>query len=59
MSFDIKPGQKIGLCGEAGCGKSTAFQLIQRLYDADPSGGNVMIGEQMLHSITAACTDSL
>ena len=43
MSFEIEPGQKIGLCGSAGCGKSTAFQLIQRLYDADPSGGNVML----------------
>lgn len=43
MSFEITPGSKVGLCGEAGCGKSTVFQLLQRFYDVDPSGGTVSI----------------
>ena len=43
LSFTIEKGQKLGICGSAGCGKSTAIQLIQRLYDVDPSGGAVFV----------------
>jgi len=42
-SFSIKKGQKIGICGAAGCGKTTGFGLLQRLYDVDPSGGPILI----------------
>lgn len=32
MSFNIKPGQCIGIVGRSGSGKSTITKLIQRLY---------------------------
>ena len=35
FSIDIKPGEKIGLVGASGAGKSTFVKLIQRLYDID------------------------
>mmetsp|Transcript_148094 Transcript_148094/g.258357 ORF Transcript_148094/g.258357 Transcript_148094/m.258357 type:complete len:1030 (+) Transcript_148094:61-3150(+) len=43
MSFKIPKGLKVGICGEAGCGKSSTFYCIQRLYDVDPAGGAVFI----------------
>lgn len=35
VSFEVKPGQKIGILGATGSGKSTLGNLIPRLYDAD------------------------
>ncbi|MDR3331585.1 MAG: ABC transporter ATP-binding protein [Synergistaceae bacterium] len=39
VSFDIKPGETLGLVGESGCGKSTIGNCIIRLLD--PTGGDV------------------
>lgn len=33
LSFHIKNGEKIGLVGKTGCGKSSTVSLITRLYD--------------------------
>jgi len=33
VSFDIKPGETLGLVGESGCGKTTTGRCILRLYD--------------------------
>ncbi|OLY84487.1 Multidrug resistance protein 1 [Smittium mucronatum] len=41
FSIKVKPGQKIALVGESGCGKSTTIGLIQRFYDV--SLGSVFI----------------
>ncbi|OLY83009.1 Multidrug resistance protein 1A [Smittium mucronatum] len=41
FSIKVKPGQKIALVGESGCGKSTTIGLIQRFYDV--SQGSVFI----------------
>ncbi|PWA03710.1 hypothetical protein BB558_000121 [Smittium angustum] len=41
LSIKIKPGEKIALVGESGCGKSTIISLIQRFYD--PLEGSVKI----------------
>ncbi|MBL9176091.1 MAG: ABC transporter ATP-binding protein [Verrucomicrobiales bacterium] len=41
VSFTVKPGQRIGICGPTGGGKSTVISLIPRFYD--PSAGRVLI----------------
>ena len=41
ISFDIQPGQTIGIVGRSGSGKSTIAKLIQRLYV--PESGRVMV----------------
>ncbi len=34
ISFDIWPGQSVGLVGESGCGKSTTSAMVMRLLDS-------------------------
>jgi ABC-type multidrug transport system fused ATPase/permease subunit len=41
VHFSIKAGQRIGICGPTGGGKSTVVSLIPRFYD--PTKGRVMI----------------
>ena len=40
VSFDIQPGETLGLVGESGCGKSTTGRCILRLIE--PSSGDVL-----------------
>lgn len=42
ISFTVKPGTFVGICGERGAGKTTMFKLLLRLYD--PESGVVRIG---------------
>lgn len=41
VSFEIKHGQKIGIIGSTGAGKSTIVALLARLYE--PSKGEILI----------------
>ena len=41
LSFTIKKGQKVAICGSTGAGKSTIAQLLSRLYD--PQEGQILI----------------
>ncbi|WP_316161501.1 ABC transporter ATP-binding protein [Bradyrhizobium sp. SZCCHNRI20481] len=49
LSVDIRPGERIGLVGRSGSGKTTFVKLVQRLYDV--SGGRIMIdGQDIAHA---------
>lgn len=44
VSFDVCPGQTIGLVGESGCGKTTTLMSVMRLL---PSNGRITQGSIM------------
>lgn len=43
ISFDVKPGEMIGLVGHSGAGKSTLINLIARFYDVNE--GEILIDD--------------
>jgi oligopeptide transport system ATP-binding protein len=53
VSFEIGPGETLGLVGESGCGKSTTARAVLRLHR--PTGGAVRIeGRDIVHLEGAA-----
>jgi ATP-binding cassette subfamily B protein len=48
-TFEARPGQKIGLCGPTGAGKSTMINLITRYYDVD--SGNILIDGYSIYDV--------
>lgn len=50
ISFNVKPGQTIGIVGATGSGKTTMAQLIPRLYD--PTEGTVYVGGKDLKEVS-------
>jgi ATP-binding cassette subfamily B protein len=50
LSVDIRAGERVGLVGRSGSGKTTFVKLVQRLYDV--SGGRVLIDGQDIAKAT-------
>ena len=48
FNLDMPAGQKVGLVGRSGAGKSTIIALLQRLYDPD-SGAVLIDGQNIAH----------
>ena len=50
LSVDIRAGERVGLVGRSGSGKTTFVKLVQRLYDV--SGGAILIDGQDIAEAT-------
>jgi ATP-binding cassette subfamily B multidrug efflux pump len=50
LSLTIRPGEKIGLVGRSGAGKSTIVNLLLRFYDVE--GGRILIDGQDIAQVT-------
>ncbi|SIO65693.1 ATP-binding cassette, subfamily B [Bradyrhizobium erythrophlei] len=50
FSLRIQPGQRVGLVGQSGGGKSSLFTLLQRFYDVQH--GSIMIDGQDIAKVT-------
>jgi subfamily B ATP-binding cassette protein HlyB/CyaB len=44
ISLNVKPGEKVGIVGHSGCGKTTLVNLLQKLHK--PTGGSILIDDQ-------------
>ncbi len=53
VTFDIHPGEMVGIVGHSGCGKSTTVGLIMRFYD--PNEGEVTVDNIELHKVKKQC----
>ncbi|MEJ0093637.1 MAG: ABC transporter ATP-binding protein [Methylocella sp.] len=52
FSLDVEPGQRVGLVGPSGGGKSTLIALLQRFYDLQ--SGRIVVDGQDISRITQA-----
>ena len=50
VSFEVRPGETLGLVGESGCGKSTTGRAVLRLVD--PTAGRIRLEGQDLATLT-------
>jgi ATP-binding cassette subfamily B protein len=50
LSVDIRAGERVGLVGRSGSGKTTFVKLVQRLHDV--SGGRILIDDQDIAKAT-------
>ncbi|MFW2380375.1 MAG: ABC transporter ATP-binding protein [Acidimicrobiales bacterium] len=49
-TFDVAPGESIGICGPTGAGKSTLINILTRYYEID--SGRILIDGQDLSTLT-------
>ncbi len=52
LNLTIRPGEKIGIVGASGAGKTTLVNLLLRLYD--PEGGTIRVAGQDISQVTQA-----
>jgi ATP-binding cassette subfamily B protein len=52
LSLTIRAGERVGLVGHSGSGKTTFVKLVERLYDV--TGGRVLIDGQDVGTVTQA-----
>jgi ATP-binding cassette, subfamily B, bacterial len=50
FDLTIEPGQRVGLVGYSGAGKSTVLALLQRFYDV--GGGSILVDGQDIRDVT-------
>jgi len=50
LTLSFRPGERVGLVGHSGGGKSTLFALLQRFYDVQ--GGHILIDGQDIARVT-------
>ncbi len=50
LQLNIKPGEKVGLVGRSGAGKSTIVNLLLRFYEVE--SGSILIDNQNINSVT-------
>ncbi len=48
-TFEVQPGESIGICGPTGAGKSTLINILTRYYDID--SGTILIDGQDLRKL--------
>lgn len=49
VSFTVKPGEEIGICGRTGSGKSTLAMSLFRFVD--PEAGRILFGDMAITSL--------
>jgi ATP-binding cassette, subfamily B, bacterial len=52
LNLHFRPGERVGLVGHSGGGKSTVFALLQRFYD--PQAGRILLDGQDIARVTQA-----
>ncbi|MBI2490493.1 MAG: ABC transporter ATP-binding protein, partial [Candidatus Rokubacteria bacterium] len=57
VSFDLQPGETLGLVGESGCGKSTTGRTILRLIE--PTSGEVWFQDKNVTTLDKRSLRSL
>ncbi len=50
LDLQIRPGEKVGVVGRSGAGKTTMMNLLLRLYDVE--GGRILVDEQDIAKLT-------
>ncbi len=50
LSLSIRPGEKVGIVGRSGAGKTTLVNLLLRFYDLE--GGRILIAGQDIAAVT-------